>query len=152
MSAYLPIVIQLLSIVGVPGLLWLAWTAVAGLKMRGYRTAYAEALLRAVGAASAAADAAGTTLLTPNGRAVGLAAGVSYMQQTVGQIAAPALGIKTDADHALRIDNQINAMKLQADLNATALVHAEDHAVRLTGEDMLSRHQDIPLLADYPAP
>ena len=141
MLAYLPVVLQLMSLVGVPGLLWLAWTAVVGLKMRGYHTAYAEALLRAVGAASAAAAAAGTTLLTPEGRAVGIAAGVSYMQQTVGQIAAPALGIKTDADHALRIDNQINAMKLQADLNATALVHAEDHAIRLTGEDMPANYR-----------
>ena len=121
---YLPVILQLLSIVGMPGLLWLGWAALGAFKMRGYRVAYAEALFRAVGAASAAAEAEGLTLFDPRGRVIGIAAGVAYMQRTVGEIAAPALGINTVADHALRVDGQLEAMQVQSRLNAQALIAA----------------------------
>jgi len=98
--------------VSVPVLLVMAWQAVALLKARGYRTTYAEALLRATGAAANAAQDAGTNLFTPAGRAVGMVAAVKYMENTVPEASA-ALGIDMTG-HAQRVSAQIGATVAEA--------------------------------------
>ncbi len=99
----------------VPLALFLAWQLVTILRMRGYRTTYAEALLRAVGAGANAAKDAGTTIFAPQGRMIALNAAIDYMQATV-PTASAKLGI-AQGDHAQRIDGQIGAMELQSEVN-----------------------------------
>lgn len=97
--------LNLVQPLAVPFFLYLAWDAVAALKRHGYQTAYAQALLRAVGAAANAARDSGRTLYDPAGRAIGIKAGADYLESTIHDTSA-ALGITMDG-HAERIDAEI---------------------------------------------
>jgi hypothetical protein len=84
------------------------YAVIAWMKKKGYQTTYLSALARAVGEANNAAIAAGTTLNTPAGLAIGRVAGAAYLMSTVGPEAA-ALGITTVADHGTRVQAAIGA-------------------------------------------
>lgn len=113
-----------LQIVAMPLLTALAWQGVALLRQHGYRTTYVEALTRALGTGEAAANARGTSMVRPDGRAIGFKAALDYMVQTV-QPQATALGIDSDEAHLARLQGQFGAMGLQAAVNATTAAVAE---------------------------
>ncbi len=95
--------------------LYLAWIAVSELQKHGYKTTYVNGLLRAVGAANMAAQQAGTTLFTPEGKVLGIAAGTKYLETTVGG-AADKLGI---TDNEARVGAAIGAALMTGGTNLT---------------------------------
>lgn len=115
----------------VPVFTWLGYMLIDELKTRGYQTRYVAALVRAVGAGADAANAANTTLFTPQGRVIGVAAAVAYLKTTVGE-PARRLGID-DEGHALRVNAQIGTSLAEANPPLEKPVDRTDAAVIRTG-------------------
>lgn len=88
------------------GLLALGYWGVAVLRRHGYRTAYAEAIVRAMGAGVMAAQGSGLNPFKDDGRSVVLKVGVRYLMDNVPDAAA-SLGITTPVQHAARVDAQL---------------------------------------------
>lgn len=116
---------QLLAVLlplAVPAFIAIAGAILAELKRRGHHTAYAEALVRAVGVAQIAATARGLSLFTPAGEAAGMSAALTYMGQTV-PAAAAALGIDSFGTEQ-RISAQIGVMAANGAAQAAAAMLA----------------------------
>lgn len=99
---------ELVWTIGPPLVLALAGLILQELRKHGYRSALADALVRAAGEANNAAQAQGTTLANPIGRAAGIKAAVNYLHNTV-----PGSVQFFDLDNAAlerRADAQIGAM------------------------------------------
>jgi hypothetical protein len=106
------LITQIVDTVAVPIALLLLYQGIAWLKKHGYKTTYADAVVKAVGAGQQAAAAAGTTIFTPEGRALALEVGTKYLISTVSPEAAK-IGID-DAGHAARVDSAIGVIAAQA--------------------------------------
>jgi hypothetical protein len=104
---------------GVPIALALAWRLLSIAEAHGYRTTYAAAVLKAVGAGQLVAQSQGLSVFDPAGRAVAVQAGAAYLMQTVPDAGA-ALGITSETDHAARVDTQIGLMAAQTAATALA--------------------------------
>jgi hypothetical protein len=115
---FLEFIRQCIITLGVPVALYLAWIVVAEMKKKGYQTTYAEALLRAVGAGQNAAQDAGKSIFTPEGRALAVRVGASYLKNTVPD-ASSALGITSEDQHAARVEAQIGHANLSG---ATSII------------------------------
>lgn len=125
-AQYFDLVLRpLIETIGIPALFAALWKGISVLQQHGYRTAYAQALLRAAGAGQTAAAKAGLSVFAPEGRALAVQAGTAYLMATVGT-AGKGLGIKTEGDHALRVEAQLGALELTAVTSGTAPAVAND--------------------------
>lgn len=106
----------------VPVAVAIGWDVTNWMKQRGYRTAYADALLRAVGEGNNQARLKGYSLFEPEGRLIATNGGADYLIRTVSK-AAQELGIDREGSR-LRVDAQIGAMEVQAEIAARAAERA----------------------------
>lgn len=100
-------------------LLALIWWGISILRQHGYRTTYAEALARALGAGIMAAQDHNLDPFNGEGRKLAIQAGTGYLQATVGT-AAKGLGIVAPEQHEDRLVAQMGVMVGQAEAHAQA--------------------------------
>lgn len=102
---WLPVVLDIFWTLCAPALVAAAGLILQELRKHGYRTALADAIVRAAGEGQIAATQAGLSLAGAAGRAVAVKAGVQYLKSTVPD--ALVHFCLDDADTAVRVQAQI---------------------------------------------